>query len=234
MKRTALLVAGLLLVSTTATAGPNWQTFTFSMSPANAPKVIAELEKLMSAVGTGTTGSVALMGNVAGGSTSHSFVSSFDSRGEREAWAQRLQASPAWAKFAQSTSGLIEPGQSSRMNFVKSWGEESDKDVFWEIFAFTVTDPAAFSAAIGTLLASDTGKKFPGQVHLSAVAAAGITPATHLISVGYESEAEAETWNETMITTKDWATYQKASEKNSTLSGAFMIRAIKTWANAGE
>ena len=89
-------------------------------------------------------------------------------------------------------------------------------------------------AAIDTLLASDTGKKFPGQVHLSAVAAAGITSATHLISVGYESEAEAEVWNETMIPTKDWATYQKASEKNSTLSGAFMIRAIKTWANAGE
>ncbi len=41
MKRTTLLVAGLLLVSTVATAGRNWQTFTFSTTPASLPKVLA-------------------------------------------------------------------------------------------------------------------------------------------------------------------------------------------------
>ena len=233
-KTTALVAASLLLVSTAATAGSNWQTFSFSTSPENLPRLMVELDKLMSSADAELTGTASLMANVAGGSTSHTFISSFESRAAREAWAQRLQASPAWANFAKATSGLIEPGESSRMNFVKSWGQESDKDVFWEIFAFTVADPAAFSTAIDTFLASDTGKKFPGQVYLSAVAAAGISPVTHLISVGYESEGEAETWNESMITTKDWASYQQASSKVSTFAGAFMIRSIKTWGNAGE
>ena len=234
IKRTTLLVAGMLLVSNVATAGSNWQTFSFSTSPANLPKLMAELDKLMSSDDAELTGTASLMANVAGGSTSHVFISSFDTRAARETWAQSLVASKAWAEFAEDTSELIEPGESSRMDFVKNWGEQSDKDVFWEIFAFTVSDPAAFSVAIDTLLASDTGKKFPGQVYLSTVAAGGISPVTHLISVGYESEAEAEAWNEALFETKDWDSYQKASNTVSNFAGAFMIRSIKTWGNTGE
>jgi hypothetical protein len=233
-KCNALLVAGLLLISTAATAGPNWQSLSFSTSPADAPKLVAELDKLMAAIAMAPDSSAALMANVAGGSTSHSFISSFESRAAREAWASRLLTSDAWTRFAKATSGIVERGSTSRMNFVKSWGEENDKDVFWEIFSFTVTDAAAFTAAIDTLLASETGAKFPGQVHLSSVAAAGMSQSTHLIAVGYESEAEAETWNATMLPSKDWATYMDASQKVGTNTGAFMVRSIKTWSNAGE
>ncbi len=236
MKRTALLVAGLLLVSTSVAAGPNWQTTGFAISPTNLPKVVAALDKLLGSASDDLTGTVSLMANVAGGqdSPSHTLISSFDSRAARETFVQGLLPSPAWTEFTQATSGLLQPRGTSRMDFVKSWGEESDKDVFWEIYAFTVTEPADFSGAIDNLMASGTGKKFPGQVHLSAVAAAGMSPVTHLISVGFESEAEAETWNDSMITTKDWASYQTASEKASTFGGAFLIRTIKTWGNTGE
>jgi hypothetical protein len=234
MKRTALLVAGLLLVSTAATAASNWQTIGFSTSPADAPKVVAALDKLMNSAGMELEGTVSLMANVAGGSTSHTVISSFDSRADREAWVAQLQVSPAWAEFARTTSPLIRPGETARMDFVKNWGTESDKDVFWEIYAFTVGDPAAFSAAIDTLLASGTGKKFPGSVYLSAVAAAGLSAVTHLVSVGFESEAEAEAWSATLLPTADWAAYQDASRKVSTFAGAFMIRTIKTWGDTGE
>jgi hypothetical protein len=234
MTRTALLVAGLLLFSTTATAGPNWQTISFSITPANFPKVMKAMDKLLSSSADDLTGTVSLMANVAGGEYSHSIISSFDSRAAREKWTQGLRTSPAWSEFASATAGLLEARGSSRMDFVKSWGKENAKDVFWEIYAFTVTDAAAFSAAIDGLMASGTGKKFPGQVRLSAVAASGISPVTHLISVGFESEAEAETWNDSMITTKDWASYQKASEAASSFAGAFLTRTIKTWGNAGD
>ena len=234
MKRTTLLVAGLLLVSSVANAGPNWQTFTFSTTPTNLPKVLAAAEKLMGAAGPGDKGTVSLMANVAGGDHSHTFISSFDSRAARETWAKSFTASPAWKEFTKTTSGLIERGQSSRMNLVKSWGEESSKDVFWEIYAFTVTDADAFSGAIDRFLDSDTGKKSPGQVHLSAVAASGLSQVTHLISVGFESEAEAETWEDSIVTSKDWTSYQEASDKVSTFAGAFMIRTIQTWGSSGD
>lgn len=234
MKRTALLVAGLLLVSTVASAGSNWQTLTFSTTPTNVPKVLAALEKLMGSAGPGDGGSVSLMANIAGGDHSHTFISAFDSRAAREVWTQSLLTSPAWSEFTMATAGLIERGESSRMNFVKSWGEESDKDVFWEIYAFIVTDAGALSGVLDSFLDSDTGKEFPGQVHLSAVAASGVSQVTHLISVGFESEAEAETWGASMVTSKDWTAYQEASGKVSTYAGAFMIRTIQTWGGSAD
>jgi hypothetical protein len=229
IKRTVLLVASLLLVSTVATAGSNWQTFTFSAEPANLPKVVAAFEKLMGSAGPGDKGTVSLMANIAGGGNSHTFISSFDTRAAREAWTQSLVASPAWGEFTMATSGLIDRGETSRMNLLKSWGKESDKDVFWEIYAFAVTDSDAFSKALDDLLDSDTGEDFPGQVYLSAVAASGISQATHLISAGFESEAEAETWNTTMTASKDWTSYQEASGQVSDYAGAYMIRTMQTW-----
>lgn len=234
MKRVAFLVAGLLLISTTAIAGANWQSTELSTSLGNAPKLLAAFDKLMDSVAGDLTGTVSLMANVAGGSGSHVVISSFDSRAAREAWLAKLQASKAWAQFGKDTAGIIEARGTSRMNFLKSWGTESDKDVFWEIHAFTVTDLAAFTSAIDEFLGSETGKKFQGQVHLSAVVAAGMSSATHLIGVGHESEAAAEAWGDAIASSADLTSYLKASRKAGTVGGTFYIRSIKSWGNTGE
>jgi hypothetical protein len=57
---------------------------------------------------------------------------------------------------------------------------------------------------------------------------------THLISVGFESEAEAETWGASMVTSKDWTSYQEASGKVAAYAGAFMIRTIQTWSSSAD
>jgi hypothetical protein len=233
-KRISLLVAGLLLSSSVANAGSNWQSLSFTTTPADLPKVVAALDKLMSSSGPGDKGSVSLMANVAGGDSSHSFISSFDSRAAREAWSASLQASPAWGEFTAATSGLIDRGASSRMEFVKNWGEESDKDVFWEIYAYTVTDANAFSGAVDSFLATEAGKGFPGRVHLSTVAASGLSQVTHLLSVGYESEAESEGWGDPLAGNADFAAFQEATGRVSTFAGAFMIRTVQTWGGSGE
>ncbi len=236
MIRTELLVAALMLFSSAAAAGPNWQTISFNITPTNVPAVVSAMDKLLSSNADDLTGTVSLMANVVGGadSPSHTIISAFDTRAAREVWIEKLRATPAWQEFTKATAGLLEARGTSRMNFLKDWGEQNDKDVFWELYAFTVTDDDDFTAALDELMASDTGKGFPGQVHLSAVAAAGLSPVTHIISVGFESEAEAEKWNDSMIQTKDWASYQKESEEASSFAGAFLIRTIKTWGNTGE
>ena len=63
---------------------------------------------------------------------------------------------------------------------------------------------------------------------------AGITPVTHLISVGFESEAEAETWNGVIAPSADWAAYLEASRKAASIEGGFYIRTIKTWGDTGD
>jgi hypothetical protein len=223
--RIAYLAASLILVSSGASAVSNWQTIELSTSLANAPKVQAALDKLMSSVGGDLKGNVSLMASVAGGNSSHTIISSFDSRAAREAWVSKLYASDAWAEYAKATDGMIERGGTSRMNFVKSWGEDNaGADVFWEIHAFSVGDVRAFVAALDALQGSEAGKATGAQVFLSAVAAAGLAPATHLISVGFASEAQAENSSAALTATKEWATYQEASGK---------ARTVATWGDDG-
>ena len=78
-------------------------------------------------------------------------------------------------------------------------------------------------------MTSETGKKFPGSMYLSSVAAAGMGAASHVVSVGFASEAEAETWNEMLFPSADWAAFQKATDEGSEYLGAFVLRTVKTW-----
>jgi hypothetical protein len=233
MKRIVFLVTSLLLLSTPALAGPIWSSVTLAISPADAPKVVAALDKLMSSVGDELTGSISLMAYVAGGdgATSHNVISSFDSRAEAEAFSQSLTMSDAWKKYANKTDGMSQLTGLSRMNFLKSWGEDDPADVFWEIYSFNVSDVAAFTAALDALNNSDAGKASGASVYLSEIAAAGIAPVTHLISVGYKSEAEAEKSSAKLTESKAWATYSEASAKAADNNGAFLMRTVKTWGN---
>lgn len=236
MKRIALFVAISLLASAPATAGPNWQSINLSISLADAPKVVAALDKLMTSTSEGSTGSVSLMSYVAygNGSVSHNIISSFESRAEREAWTQKLTTSDAWAKYAKATEGKTQLAGISRMNFLKSWGEEDAADVHWEIFGFEVSDATVFSDALDRLMKSDAGKAFPGSVYLSEIAAAGETSMTHLISVGYKSEAEAESGTAALVASKDWEAYLEVSRKAAAASGVYMMRTIKTWGDGAQ
>ena len=233
MKRIAILVTSLLLLSTPALAGPVWSSATLSISPADAPKVAAALDRLMSSMGDQLTGSVSLMAYVAGGdgSTSHNVITSFGSRAEGEAFSQSLSMSDAWKKYAKETDGKTQLTGVSRMNSLKSWGEDDPADVFWEVYSFNVSDVAAFTAALDALNNSEAGKASGASVYLSEIAAAGIAPVTHLISVGYKSEAEAEKSTAKLTATKAWATYFEASSKAADNNGAFMMRTVKSWGN---
>jgi hypothetical protein len=110
-----------------------------------------------------------------------------------------------------------------------SWGEVVDTDDVWMTYALNASDPPALLAALEKLMASETGKTFLGQVHLEGVIAGGMSPVTHSIVVGYASEAEMETWVDSLVGNADWAAYMKASRASSEFLGASMIRDVKSW-----
>jgi hypothetical protein len=66
-------------------------------------------------------------------------------------------------------------------------------------------------------------------VHLSAVLAAGMTPATHVVSVAYASEAEMEAWGDVVMPSADWAAFLNAIRGKSERLGVMMVRTVKTW-----
>ena len=80
--------------------------------------------------------------------------------------------------------------------------------------------------------ASEMGKKFPGQAHLSAVVAAGSSPATHVFTVGYASEAEMESWTAQSRVSAEWRAYQTELRANADVLGFTLSRVVKSWGPA--
>lgn len=235
MKRIALATIGLLFFNQAATAAPSWSVISFATTQQNIPQILAATDKLMStATGKEFPGKLLLQAHVADGAdpATHSFVRIYKTAAAREAFVQKLQADPAWNDFLEVFAKLTQPVSQVLHRTVKSWGEIVDIDPVWVSHYFSVSDPAAFLAAFDELMASPTGKKFPGQVYLSGVSAGGITPVTHVVSVGYASEAEREAWVETRSTSADWAVYVEATNASGQLLGTSLFRNLKSWGPA--
>jgi hypothetical protein len=228
-------VATALLVIAQGAGAASWSAFGFSTTPQNLPQVQAAGDSLMtSEVGKKFPGRLILQANIADGDNraSNAWVPIYKSAAEREAWVQELQADPAWAAFQKTIAGLAEPVSSSMYRTVRSWGDIADTDTVWMTHSVNVSDPAAYLAALEKFRASPTGQKFEGQVHLSAVVAAGLSPVSHVISVGYASEAEIEAWADMRIGSADWAAFLNATQPISDYLGGSMSRNLKTWGPA--
>lgn len=235
MRRIALALISTLLASQTASADPSWSTISLATTPANAPQVVAAADRLMaSEVGKTFPGKLLLQANVVDGANpaTHTFVPIYKTVAEREAFVQKLQASPAWAEFQSTLEKISQPGGTVMYQTLAHWGDVNDTDHVWMVHAFDVEDPAGFGKAIDAFMASPTGKKFPGQVYLSSVVAGGITPVTHVVSVGYDSEAEMAAWLAVRDPSADWAAYQRASRPTGEYLGGSLARDLETWGSA--
>jgi len=235
MRRIRYAAIGLFLFSQTATAQPTFSVISFSTTPPNLPAVQSATDTLLgSAAGKEFPGKLLLQAAVADGSNpaTHSFIPLYKTAAEREAFIRKLEADPAWKTFLAEITKLTQPVSTVLYRTLKSWGEVVDTDHVWAGHAFKVNDAPAFLAAIDKFLASPTGKKFPGQVHLSVVVAGGLTPVTHVVAVGYASEAEMEAWSAVRDASADWATLQKESRKAAEYLGTSLSRDLKSWGPA--
>jgi len=235
MKRIGLIAIGLIFAGQAAAASPVWSAATFTTTPQNAPAVIAAADKLMSSpAGKAFPGRLLFQVSVADGANpgTHTFVPIYKSTADREASGQKFQADPAWAVFQAAMTKLSQPASTVLYGLMKSWGDVSDTDGVWQAHAFAVKDPAAFLAALDKLMASELGKRFPGQVHLSQVVAGGITPVTHTISVGWASEVEMAAWNDSLAGNADWTAWSDASRASSEYLGGSLARTLKSWGTA--
>jgi len=231
MRKIGILAIGLLLFGQTAGAA-TWSIIGFSVKPQDVAAVTAAADALMSsAAGKAFPGRLFLQVNVADGDNpaTHAFVPVYNTAAEREASGATFRADPAWATFQKTMTAKTEPVSNVMYRTVQRWGDISDDDVVWRVHAFDVSDPPAFLAALDAFMNSPTGKKLTGQVFLSSVVAGGITPVSHVISVGEESEAAIEATEKIFQGSADWATYLAASQKAADYLGNNMVRTMKTW-----
>jgi hypothetical protein len=221
-----------LLASQVAFAGPGYQVNGVIVAPKNTPKLLAATEKLQSAsIMKQNKGRLLLLANLADGAdpATHSFVILYRSVADYETFSAKLQADPAWTEFIDTLAGLGQGAGTLRIQTLRSWGKISDKNVVWRNFVFDVTNPPAFAATMGRFMQTATGKKLPGQVHLNAVVAGGISPVSHGVVVGYESQAEMERWNESIASNPEWLAFLSELALSSEFLGSNLSRTIKAW-----
>lgn len=233
--RTLPLYLALSLMTGLAHGGPGWDVTSFAASPQNAPKLVAAIDAWMAGAGGSYPGQVALYANEADGSdpATHTIIATFPSAAANEAYGRQIQEdekkSAEWAKlmavFTENTT-LV---QTTRGTFVKSWGEVDPADSVWMHHMITVRDPGALVAAFDRWMNSATGRKAPGQVHLSGVVAGGLGSPSHVVSIGYASQAEAEQWQDSLAGNGDYATFLAAVQQISDYHGANLAVRVKAW-----
>lgn len=224
-----------LLTAQAAYAEPYWSQIGLTTSVTNAPKVLAAADAFMSSkVGKKFPGRLLLQANVADGSdpATHTFVPIFKSAADREKFLSSLEGDASWIEFQTALERLGEARGTVLFRNLRSWGDVNDKDDVWMSHSLTVRDPAAVAAAMDAFMASPTGKKSPGQVYLSAVVAGGVTPVTHVISVGYESVEEMADWLTVRNASTDWATFQTSMRKSSDYLGGALASDVRAWGPA--
>lgn len=224
-----------LVVSVAAGAAPTFTVLSFRVDPQDASKVVEAADALMgSETGQEFPGRLLLQQSVANGASpaTHSFVPIYRSLAQQAEFVEKLQADPAWATFQETMARIAQPVAEVIYRFERSEGAVVDEDRVWAVHAFDVNDPAAFLTAFDTLMASETGKAFPGQVHVASVVAGGATPVSHVVTVGYASVAEMETWVEGLEGNADWEGYVEASRRVSEYLGSTISNTAKAWGEA--
>jgi|GEM_PF-1913349 len=218
-----------------AAAGPGYAQTGIRVMPVDAPKVLAAIDKMMaSPAGQKYQGRLLLLQNVADGNNpaTHSVVSIFKSAADLETYTNLMQDDPARIEFTKAVASISQVESTARLSTLKSWGDINDTDTVWNAHYFNVTDPAKFAAAIDTWMNSPAGKKGPGQVHLVAMSAGGITEATHVVTVGWASNAEMEATADANSNDADWLKMLAAIDPISTHLGADLSRTLKQWGTA--
>jgi len=234
VRKTIFLATAVLFLSHEA-AAQSWSSISFTAPPQSTAALVAAAGRMLaSPVGKEFPGQLLLQVNVADGDNpaTHSWVPIYESAGQREAWVAKLQASAAWTEFLGTIQQLSSPGGTTQYRTTMSGGDPDPADTVWASHAFTVTDPAGFQAAVKKFLASPSGEKAPGQVYISSVVAGGLTPVNTVISVGYASEAEMESWIAVRNASPDWATYVAESRGAATFLGTSLSRTVKVWGTA--
>ena len=216
-----LLITLLALSTAYISAGQIWTQYDFRVdTPESAAKIVAASDELMASkfVKNNFKGSSHLDLYLANGSNTatHSFALLQPSMAAHQEWMTSLQNSPEGQKFFTVMNENSTPITERINSFLQSYGTASNDDVVWLIHQLNVK-PSKVKALTRAFEKVDQNTKgdFPGQFGLSAVAF-GQEDVTHLLTVGYSSIEEMESWEDQLGSNKAinnfWKTFDNLGE----------------------
>ena len=216
-----LLIILLALSTAYISAGQIWTQYDFRVdTPESAAKIVAASDELMASkfAKNNFKGSSHLDLYLANGSNTatHSFALLQPSMAAHQEWMTSLQNSPEGQKFFTVMNENSTPITERINSFLQSYGTASNDDVVWLIHQLNVK-PSKVKALTRAFEKVDKNTKgdFPGQFGLSAVAF-GQEDVTHLLTVGYSSIEEMESWEDQLGSNKAinnfWKTFDNLGE----------------------
>ena len=216
-----LLITLLALSTAYISAGQIWTQYDFRVdNPESAAKIVAASDELMASkfAKNNFKGSSHLDLYLANGSNTatHSFALLQPSMAAHQEWMTSLQNSPEGQKFFTVMNENSTPITERINSFLQSYGTASNDDVVWLIHQLNVK-PSKVKALTRAFEKVDQNTKgdFPGQFGLSAVAF-GQEDVTHLLTVGYSSIEEMESWEDQLGSNKAinnfWKTFDNLGE----------------------
>lgn len=216
------LLITLIAISTAyISAGQIWTQYDFKVdTQESAAKIVAASDELMASefAKSNFKGSSHLDFYLANGSNTatHSFALLQPSMAAHQEWMTSLQNSPEGQKFFTVMNENSTPITERINSFLQSYGTASNDDVVWLIHQLNVK-PSKVKALTRAFEKVDQNTKgdFPGQFGLSAVAF-GQEDVTHLLTVGYSSIEEMESWEDQLGSNKAinnfWKTFDNLGE----------------------
>ena len=237
MKKTLIIM--MLLAPSLSFTSPTWVEYLIKVdSPQNAAKIVAATDKFMSSefVKNNFKGSLHLNAYIAGGKVqeTHSFAVLQPSLAEHEIWVAKL-SNPDNEEVRRFGSVLNANSEAvgTRINtFIQTYGTPSNKDTVWAIYPFR-TQPSNVADVVEATEDLDEAVKdsFPGQFGLSARMAGGGMQ-THLFTVGYESLAEMEQWEDSASRDTGVSPFDKKMDKLVEWHEVEIVRNIRVYDSA--
>ena len=229
----------MFLASSLSFTSPTWIEYLIKVdSPQNAEKIVAATDKFMSSefVKNNFKGSLHLNAYIAGGKVqeTHSFAVLQPSLAEDEIWVAKL-SNPDNEEVRRFGSVLNANSEAvgTRINtFIQTYGTPSNKDTVWAIYPFR-TQPSNVADVVEATEDLDEAVKdsFPGQFGLSARMAGGGMQ-THLFTVGYESLAEMEQWEDSASRDTGVSPFDKKMDKLVEWHEVEIVRNIRVYDSA--
>ena len=213
-----ILITFIAFAAYLVSAGQVWTQYDFQVDGQEAQaKIIAASDKLMNSdfAKKNLKGSVHLDVFISNGSSpaTHSFAVLQPSMAAHQEWMMALQNNPEGQEFFRVLNENSTPINERINSFIGSYGTASNDDYIWLIHQLRI-DPSDTQRLIKAFeqVDKDIEGQFPGQFGLSTVAF-GQDDVTHLLTVGYESIEEMESWEDQVATNYGTQKFLKTMSK---------------------
>ena len=234
-----ILFLMMFLTSSLSFASPTWIEYLFKVdSPQGAAKIVAATDKFMSSdfVKNNFKGSLHLNAYIAAGKEreTHAYAILQPSLAEHEIWLAKVSDpnNEEFRKFASVLNANSEEVGTRINTFIQTYGNPSNKDTVWAIYPFRTKQSNVEDIIEATEELDEAIKEtFPGQFGLSERMAGGGMQ-THLYTVGYESLAEMEQWEDSAPRDAGVSPFDKEMDKLVEWHEREIVRNIRVYDSA--